>query len=157
MTITIDAIYVKGLDAAHRNIKFQIPHLVLDFPEIEKIFPGTINVKLNSPLWILEADHTTPFLPWWDVGRGEFIREQFSFVRIEFEYPLGAPRKTAWFYIPHGSPYRFDPFTFEIITECQSARKFGSDAILVQSDVRLERRSAEPEANRSFLDHTSAV
>jgi hypothetical protein len=40
---------------------------------------------------------------------------------------------------------------------CQTASNFGSDAILVQSDFRRERQSAELEANRSWPAHTSAV
>ena len=40
---------------------------------------------------------------------------------------------------------------------CYSACKIGSDAILVQSDFRPERQSAELEANRSWPAHTSAV
>src|SRR5271167_875025 len=43
----------------------------------------------------------------------------------------------------------------EAVTRCYSACKKGSDAILVQSDFRLERQSAELEANRSWPAHTS--
>lgn len=35
----IDATYVKGTNAAHTNIKFQLLHLAVDFPEIKQNLP----------------------------------------------------------------------------------------------------------------------
>jgi hypothetical protein len=117
MSTIVDATVVEGFKAASNNLKFQLPHLIWQFPEIEKIHPGTINVKLDSALEIENTDFTTPVLPWWDNGRGGWVAEVFSFLRIGFEYPLNSEPHNAWFYISHGSAHRLNPFVFRVITE----------------------------------------
>lgn len=94
-----------------------LPYLIWQFPEIEKIHPGTVNVKLDDALEIENPDFTTPVLPWWDSGSRNWAAEAFSFLRIGLEYPLNSAPRKAWFYIPHGSPQRLNPFVFEVITE----------------------------------------
>jgi hypothetical protein len=117
MGLIIDARTKTGFGAAHKTVKFQMLHVALEFPEIKDVFPATINIQLNNPLWIRNPDHTTPPLPWWDVVHSTFAVEIFSFVRIKFEYPLNASLREAWIYIAHNSPHMLDPCMFELISD----------------------------------------
>jgi hypothetical protein len=129
VTATIEATIFKGYGAASKNIKFQMPHLIWHFPEIENIYTATINVLLDEPLGISEYDFTTLPIPWWDVDHdrpGFWAEEVFSFIRIAFEYPVGASPKSAWFYIGHNSAYFDDARRFEVITEKIEAPTLGA-------------------------------
>src|ERR1700692_2207921 len=59
MTDIIDAKVFRGCGVASKNLKFQLPHLVWQFPEIKDIFPGSINVQLDAPLHNLNYDYAT--------------------------------------------------------------------------------------------------
>jgi hypothetical protein len=56
MTVIIEGTIIKGCGVANKNIKFQMPHLVWQFPDIKDIYPGSINVSLEKPLRILTYD-----------------------------------------------------------------------------------------------------
>lgn len=119
MTLIIHATIERGFGVANKNLKFQMPHLVWQFPDIKDIHLGTINVLLDKPLPNLNYDHTTLPLPWWDVDethRGRWAVEQFSFLEIKFEYPVGGPSYRAWFFDCHNSSYHQNPNRFGIIT-----------------------------------------
>jgi len=120
MTVIIEGTIIKGFGVANKNIPFQMPHLVRQFPDIKNIYPGSINVSLEKPLRILAYDYTTLPTPWWDVdGRnpGRWVSERFGFLEIKLEYPLGGPTHRAWFFDCHNSAYHDDHFRFEIISE----------------------------------------
>src|SRR5258708_386373 len=108
MTIIVDATIFKGYGVASKNIRFQMPHLIWQFPEIKNIYPGTINVLLDQPLLIAGYDYTTLPLPWWDVDEtqpGKWAVEKFSFLEIKFEYPTGGSVCRAWLFGCHNSSY----------------------------------------------------
>jgi hypothetical protein len=122
MKIVIDGTVFKGHGVASKNIKFQLPHLVWQFPEIKDVFPASINVLLDAPLHNPIFDYTTLPTPWWDVvdessRRWGWAVEKFSFLRIGFECPLSGPMYRAWIFGCHNSQWFPDPLRFEIITE----------------------------------------
>ena len=120
MTNIIDATVFRGFGVASKNIKYQLPHLAWLFPEIRDIFPGSINVRLDSPLRNLSYDYTTLPTPWWDVDQhsaGRWAVETFSFLRIGFESPTDGPLHRAWIFDCHNSRWFADPLCFEVITE----------------------------------------
>ncbi len=120
MTVSIDAIVIKGSGVASKNIKFQMPHLIWHYQAIEHIHTASINVLLDQPVNRLQFDYTTLPTAWWDVDSsrpGRWHEETFSFVEIKFEYPLNSRPKVAWFYIGHDSAYFKDSRRFEIVTE----------------------------------------
>jgi hypothetical protein len=59
MTVIIEGTIIKGFGVANKNIRFQMPHLVWQFPGIKDIYPGSINVSLEKPLRILTYDYTS--------------------------------------------------------------------------------------------------
>jgi hypothetical protein len=120
MDVIIDATITKGYGVASKNIRFQMPHLVWQFPDIKDVHPGSINVRLDSPLHKLSYDYTTLPIPWWDVDEthpGKWAYERFGFLEIKFEYPVGGCLHGAWFFDCHNSRYHNDPVCFEIITQ----------------------------------------
>jgi hypothetical protein len=50
MPTVIDGTVIRGAHAATKNIKFQLTHLVWQFPDIKEIYPGSINVRLDRPV-----------------------------------------------------------------------------------------------------------
>ena len=120
MTTNVDGTIFKGHGVASKNIKFQLPQLVWQFPEIKDVFPGSINVQLVTPLRNLKYDYTTVPTPWWDVDQhrpGQWAIEEFSFLRIWFEYPAHGPAYRAWIFGCHNSQWFSNPHRFEIIAE----------------------------------------
>ena len=120
MPTVIDGTVIRGARAATKNIKFQLTHLVWQFPDIKEIYPGSINVRLDQSLQITSYDYTTLPIPWWDVDAthpGRWVSEIFSFVEIKFEYPQGGTPRRAWIFDCHNSAYFSDPvrFRYEII------------------------------------------
>lgn len=103
MTTIINATVAEGQKAANWILKFQLPYLVWQFPEIKNIHPATINVKTETALEIENVDFKTPSVPWW-TGKG-WTAEEFSFLRVGFEYPLNSAPREAWIYIPENSPH----------------------------------------------------
>jgi hypothetical protein len=129
MTDIIDAKVFQGCGVASKNIKFQLPHLVWQFPEIKDIFPGSINVQLDEPLQNLKYDYTTLPTPWWDVdlqNPGHWAVETFSFRRVGLECPMGGPVYCAWIFGCHNSQWFSDPLRHEIIAEKIAAISYGA-------------------------------
>jgi hypothetical protein len=92
MSAIFDATVSKGFGVANKNIKFQMPHLLWQFPDIRDIYPGSINVTLDKPLHIPKFDYVTLPTPWWDVDDdhlGKWAIERFGFLEIKFEFPVG--------------------------------------------------------------------
>jgi hypothetical protein len=118
MATIIDAIVTKGFGVASKNIKFQLPPLTQQFPNIKDIHPGSINVRLQRPLHTPRYDYTTSPIQWWDAGPDRWQTEIFSFLEIKFEYPLGnRALYRAWFFDCHNSAYHENPYCHEIISQ----------------------------------------
>lgn len=64
---------------------------------------GTINIHLNQPFDKGRADCWTPKL-FWTPGRGlEGDREEeFGFIKVKLEYPIGGSLHDAWIIYPSG-------------------------------------------------------
>jgi hypothetical protein len=81
-----DATVFKGAGVFSKNIKYQMPHLVWQFPDIKDIYPASINVQLDKPLPIRKYDCTTLPIPWFDVDYSGRVLgwqvERFSFLEI---------------------------------------------------------------------------
>ena len=98
-----------GAGVFSKNIKYQMPHLVWQFPDIKDIHPGSINVQLDRPLPIGSYDCTTLPIPWLDVDySGEILGWQFE--RFSFIVP------GSWIVITR-SPFIKTRTRFEIISE----------------------------------------
>ncbi len=120
MNVVISATVQPGFGVASKNIKFQMPHLIWQFPELKNIYTATINLLLDTPLHISTYARTTLPIPWWDVDnsrKGFWHIEQFSISPIKLEYPTGAPTKEAWLFASHDSAYFSDPLRFEVVAE----------------------------------------
>jgi len=120
MTIIIDGTIIQGARVASKNIRFQMPHLVWQFPVIKDIYPASINVRLTSPLRTLRWDHITLPIPWWDVDEhnpGRWVSEKFGFLEIGFEYTVGTHLRRAWSFDCHNSASHSDAYRFEVISE----------------------------------------
>jgi hypothetical protein len=120
MNIVISATVLRGFGVASKNIKFQMPHLIWQFPELKNIYPATINLSLDIPLHISKFERTTLPIPWWDVdnsSKGSWHIERFSILPIRLEYPINVPTKEAWLFASHDSAYFNDPHRFEVVTE----------------------------------------
>jgi hypothetical protein len=109
---SIDATIVRGLGSTAECIGLQIPCLKKYVPGIEKCHVGSINLRLDQPLRILNPDVTTPPITW---AGPSYATEVFSLQSIEFEYPIGGQCYAAWIYIPHNSPHSNDLFRAEIL------------------------------------------
>jgi hypothetical protein len=120
MTDIFDATVSSGVGVASKNLKFQMPYLVWQFPAIKNIYLGSINVNLDKPLHVPKYDYTTLPTPWWDVDEthpGRWRDERFGFLEIKFEFPVGGEFYRAWIFDCHNSRYHGDPTRFEIISE----------------------------------------
>jgi len=108
MNVVIGATTQCGAGVASKNLKFQMPHLIWQFPELKNIHTATINIRLDRPLHISKLDRTTLPIPWWDVDNssssGRWHIERFSILPLLFEY-LDAPTKEAWLFASHDSRY----------------------------------------------------
>ena len=67
MAAIYNGVVFGGLGVFSKNIKYQLPHLVWQFPDIKDIHPGSINVQLDTPLQVETYDCTTLPIPWLDV------------------------------------------------------------------------------------------
>jgi hypothetical protein len=126
--ITVDGTVVRGNRAASKNIKFQLPHLIGQFPDIKNIYSASINVRLDSSLLIRKYDHNTS-ISWWDVDEGRegfWHPERFSLLEIKFEFPIGATIHRAWFYESHDSGRVGNPVIFEIVSQKIEGLSYGS-------------------------------
>lgn len=113
--ISINATVVRGLGAAEGTLCLQIPMLKQYVPGIEKCHYGSVNLRLDKPLRVLNPDVTSPPLAWHPAY--PTFQEVFSFVKIEFEYPLRGACHIDWIYIPHASPHFNNIMFVEIIAE----------------------------------------
>ena len=59
MAAIYNGVVFGGLGVFSKNIKYQLPHLVWQFPDIKDIHPGSINVQLQEHLHITKYDCTT--------------------------------------------------------------------------------------------------
>lgn len=133
MTLVLKGNISSGIGAANQTLRFQKPHLIQYFPEIREVKEGTINVHLDEPLHIRTPSYTTPPIEW---VPGQI--ERFGFLRIKFEFPLGAEPQPAWIYIPDNSPHRYNLFGVEIIAPpIQGLRSGESCQIHIQSDHKV--------------------
>ena len=121
MATIYNGVVFGGLGIFSKNIKYQLPHLVWQFPDIKDIHPGSINVQLDTPLHVESYDCTTLPIPWLDVDySGQILGwqfERFSFLEIQFE-PISGQLHRAWIMDCHRSAtFHNDPTRFEIISE----------------------------------------
>ena len=121
MATIYNAVVFGGIGVFSKNIKYQMPHLVWQFPDIKDIHPGSINVQLEGPLHVARYDCTTLPIPWLHVDdSGEILGwqfERFSFLEIQFE-PMGGRLHRAWIMdCHHSATFHKDPTRFEIISE----------------------------------------
>ena len=121
MATIYNGVVFGGLGIFSKNIKYQLPHLVWQFPDIKDIHPGSINVQLDTPLHVESYDCTTLPIPWLDVDySGQILGwqfESFSFLEIQFE-PISGQLHRAWIMDCHRSAtFHNDPTRFEIISE----------------------------------------
>ncbi len=98
-----------------------MPYFAPLLPEISGCHLASINLELEYALRILNPDFETPLIPW--AGPPG---EQFGFLRIGFEGPIGASHRRAWIYIPYGSPHYNNPFYIEVITEWIEGLRHGA-------------------------------
>jgi hypothetical protein len=118
MAMVIDATIFRGARAATKNMGYQLPELVRQFPSIKNVHPGSINVRLIKPLYGLKYEYTTSPIRRWDAGPDRWQTEIFSFLEIKFEYPIdNSTRYRAWLFDCHNSAYHNNPFHHEIIAE----------------------------------------
>ena len=107
MATIYNAVVFGGIGVFSKNIKYQMPHLVWQFPDIKDIHPGSINVQLETPLHVARYDCTTLPIPWLNVDySGEILGwqfERFSFLEIQFE-PMGGRLHRAWIMDCHSRP-----------------------------------------------------
>jgi hypothetical protein len=108
--ITIDGEVVDGIGRAHTAIAFQLPHLIGRFPVLAGCHPGSVNLRLAEALRINNADFLTPPIQWYPQSI-----EQFAFLEVAFESPLGEALRRAWIYMPANSPHFYDVYHVELI------------------------------------------
>lgn len=88
-------------EGAGRNLREKLKAiLVKSFPELEPIYCGSINVRLDEPLESRHDFKSAPMKwgPYWNKDWGP---EWFGFQRIEFQYPdNGLIYKKAWIWTP---------------------------------------------------------
>jgi hypothetical protein len=104
---------IGGMDAAHRSIEVQMEHLLPHF-DLSGFYIGTINVRLDDPLFITQFDVSTPPIKWHpyeDTDRFSFLRVGFQLDTPNFGNPVDAV-----IYHAAASPQRSDPRFIEIMT-----------------------------------------
>jgi hypothetical protein len=111
----------RGLGAATSTLARQMPYFAALFPEIRNCHLASINIDLEQGLRIFNPDFVTPPITWAG-GTGE----QFSFLRIGLEIPIGSDHRRAWTYIPHGSPHYYNPFIIEVIAQLIEGVTYGT-------------------------------
>jgi len=75
---------------------------------------GTINLRLEKPLFVLKHDFRTSRIDWGD--RDHAPGEIFDFLRVQISKHESEEKINAWLYIAHHSKYRNDPWTHEIVS-----------------------------------------
>ncbi len=112
----IDATILRGARVATKNIKHQLSGLLVQFPAVQGIHPGSINVELSAPLSIPKWDYITQPTPWWDEGPNRIQIETFGFLEINFEYPLNGKLYRSWLFDCYNSACHRSPLHHEIIS-----------------------------------------
>jgi hypothetical protein len=138
--ISVEGTVVQGNRVASKNIKFQLPQLIKQFPDIKDIHTASINVKLDSPLRIHRYDHNAS-IRWWDIAEGRdgfWHPEDFSLLEIKFEFPIGGVIYRAWFYESHHSGRVGDPKNFEIVSEKIQGLSYGC-----RCKIRVDRSKVQ--------------
>ena len=102
---------VKGWGAAAGTVKKQLPKLVKYEPRLKDCHHGTINVRLDEPLFVRQWDTVTDPIRWHDEDTGN--GERFGLLSVTFIHR--STNTPAWIYDPHGSPHRADPFLVEVL------------------------------------------
>ena len=121
--IILDAEVVAGFRYANWALKYQLPKIEPRFSEIRGCHPGTINLKLDKALRFNNLDYTTPSIAWHP--QDPRVIERFSLIRVQLEHWRGGANHKAWIYIPHNSPYLFDPFRVEVIAMLIAGVRYG--------------------------------
>ena len=113
MSVIIAATKTSGLGLATTTVAKQYEHLVREFPDIKDVHKwGTLNLRLEYPLRILNPDFTTSPIEW-EPG----FTEQFSLTRIEIQLCAQAENpQPAWIYVAHRSPHRANTLFIELLT-----------------------------------------
>jgi hypothetical protein len=111
-TVVNEGRVVRGCQVGQQTLAKQIPLIAPEFPEIEKCHRGSMNVELECGLGIIKHDHETGLILWEGLPG-----EQFGFLRIRLELPIGGPQHTAWIYTPYNSPHRQNRRQVEVIAD----------------------------------------
>ena len=101
---------IKGLQCAKDTVKAQLPGLKEYEPRLEGCYAGTINVRLDEPLFVRQWDIVTGDIHWQGKDKQG---EKFGLLSVTFIHP--SVSTAAWIYDPHGSPHRADPFLVEVL------------------------------------------
>lgn len=106
---SIDGTITHGFGLAQVNLpREEFPFMCKHFPAVTHCEPRTINLHLDVPVDLSEPDYTTPPLH----------GQTFSFIAIEFEYPIARDRRSGWILIPSLSRnYLGSPHHIEFLTE----------------------------------------
>lgn len=133
--LAIRGTIVTGAGAATGTLAKQIPLIETEFPEISRVHRGSINVRVDRPIRVINPDHRTRPIAWDDVDP---CPEQFDLLRIYFECPIGDQRHNAWLYIPHRFVLMRHPFVVEIISEFIPNAQTGSSCFIHLRKDHLE-------------------
>jgi CTP-dependent riboflavin kinase len=105
---------------------------------------GTINVRLDQAFDKSRADIWTPKVSWRPVVRlVDDVVEEFGFVSVKLEYPIGGALHEAWVILPSGHTATYhDPYLVEIIAaELISGQRLRSESLCA---VWLDHGPARP-------------
>jgi len=106
---------IKGIGAASNTIAQQKIYFKPYINNIDDYYDGTINVLLESPLFIREPKIITPIIRWGKEGRlGKF---GFHQIKLELEKKPPAQNEVieCYIYIPYNSPLYNNLFLMEIL------------------------------------------
>ena len=107
---------VPGFSGAAGSIKKQKPFLQSYIPDISSVHDGTINVQLESPLFVREYDIETPPIEWvtgfWEIFR--IIRARIQLCPCEPSFGNAIP---CLLYFAEASPHHFNPYLVEVVTK----------------------------------------
>ncbi|HEY9454536.1 MAG TPA: hypothetical protein VIR82_17820 [Bradyrhizobium sp.] len=112
MSVIVKGTKISGLGLGVTTVAKQYEHLVREFPDIRDVHRwGTLNLRLEYPLRILNPDYTTSAIEW-EPG----FKERFSLTRIDLEPCATGKLQPAWIYVAHRSPHRANTLFIEMLT-----------------------------------------
>jgi hypothetical protein len=116
-TVRITGTIKPGQRNASKNYERMIAAAAVYCPAVANCgLHGTINVRLDQPLDKGHADCWTPRIPWKEWEQKIDREEEFGFIEIKFEYPMGGRLYGAWIVLPSGHEATYyDRFLVEII------------------------------------------